>query len=112
MKTLKTFEQYGDERDDPEFLARCVHEETYKDKKRVFTNDVIEYLTGYFGIVRDIIEKSLTKIINDIFDFNMKNVPYNYDSNAKICRQMDVKKLMVNLMMKNHDNRNKVIWRG
>jgi len=42
----------------------------------------------------------------------MKNVPYNYDSNAKICRQMDVKKLMVNLMMKNHDNRNKVIWRG
>jgi hypothetical protein len=92
MKKLKTFEQYGDQRDDPEFLARWVYEENYKDKKTVFTNDVIEYLTSYFGIGKRYNRKSLTKIINDIFDLRMLNKPINYDYNSKICRQMDVKK--------------------
>ena len=91
MKTIKTFEQY-DGRDNPEFLARWVYEETYEDKKSVFTNDVIEYLTGYFGIGKRYNRKSLTKIINDIFDMKMLNKPVKYDYNSKICRQMDVKK--------------------
>lgn len=92
---MKNYNEFQKKKDlnDPEFLAKWVYEDSYEDKKNMFTNDVIEYLTSYFGIGKRYNRKSLTKIINDIFDFKMKNIPYDYDSNAKICRQMDVKKI-------------------
>lgn len=45
MKNYNEFQKNKD-LNDPEFLAKWVYEDSYEDKKKMFTNDVIEYLTS------------------------------------------------------------------
>jgi hypothetical protein len=98
MKYLETYENHSDKQkekdlNNPDFLARWVYEDTYADKKKTYTWDTIEYLTSYFGISKKFNRKSLTKILNDVFDHKMDKKKIQYEYIDKICRQMDIKKI-------------------
>jgi len=102
MKYIKTFEKlnnkgYWVETDRVfENWANWVNEDD-KNKKMRYVNDVIEKLTGHFGVNKKFNSRSLTKIIEQIFDKTMANTyGHNIQVDQKtlntICRQMEVEK--------------------
>ena len=87
MEYLKKYENYDDES-----VSKWYLESDYKERKRIYVWDTIEYLTGYFGIGKRFNGNTLSKLIGQYFDFKNGKGKFPENIDLKIARQMDADK--------------------
>lgn len=86
MRHIKYYENYD------ESVSKWHLETDYKERKRIYVWDTIEYLTGYFGIGKRFNRNTLSKLIGQYFNFKNGKGKYPENIELKIARQMDADK--------------------